>query len=115
MESLSVDIVKLLHVPIGIYCSDYVGKPGEGVKFRLNPGLLCNDVWELDVVRALGKNMASNTAGIILLMEGWEMTNQSPVSHWKVPVAKNPRVERTLMCTGMELVQFVPRSNTGPK
>ena len=38
-----------------------------------------------------------------------------PPTGWNVPVAKNPRVERSWICTGIAFVSLVSRANIGPK
>ena len=43
-------------------------------------------VWKCNIYRTSGK---------ILLIDDWDITDRSPISLWNVPVARNPRTDKT--------------------
>ena len=118
MKSFPVNVTEFVvwwcfYYDVGaIYGSDYIWESSDGVKSLLNVGLLVMSVRELNVNWG---QRNENTAGIILLSVGCKMPHMSPISRWNVPVAKNPKVDRSWMCTGVALVRWVSRSNIGWK
>ena len=55
--------------------------------------------------------ITAHTAGIVLLMVGCDILDLSLIHCWKVPMAKNPKVESTCTGTGMAFEHWVSLLN----
>ena len=87
-----------------VYCSDYVCSPAMAWK-SLNLYFFDSGVWEFDVPWVINWWELWWPRGA---HEDWDTPDMSPISLWKVPAAKNPRVVRTWTCGGIGFDRRVP-------